>query len=628
MIAWHAIVDASTSSRLALALVHSLWQIGLVAGGLWVLQRVWKRQAVEVAYACYVAALVVSLAIVPITFALLSTQPGDDAREDRRALALTQATSGRAAPPVSPPQDRASGAAAAPPVATQLLAGEDLRRAWLVLAPWITLLYACGVALMLWRIVRGVRSAQRLRVRAALVDDGPLAAALRSLAAAWRLRVVPALAQVEGIAVPQVVGLARPTILLPLAAASGMPAHELEMILAHELAHVRRYDLWVNLVQRLAESLLFFNPFLWHLSRKISALREFCCDELTCRTLSAEPQPRVRYAQALVRVAQLAEQAAASGGKLADVAALAAPGRSPSELRRRVARLLGEPPREPLQLSRGGVLALAAIVVLFLVAPAITISRGPSANASDDAPIHATATSGIRNLSGGLRVEVVAIGAHDPSPELWWGWNGARLANVPFRVQGADLPLADGAMGRAVVFRVHPMTADAAVRHEVRPPSGLAYGEVVDDAGQPASGVFSQTFGLPPTARTFSLRVGVAAGKWNTLADADPIGGMAVGLGASIGVVFSDTFTRGDETIVVVSHSVPDRDTRLVAIGRDGKTHASVLNSQYSAGNANQSQYAFRSLRPADIVRFEFQARDFEWVTFDNLPVYPGDDKP
>ena len=55
------------------------------------------------------------------------------------------------------------------------------------------------------------------------------------------------------------------------------------MILAHELADVRRHDMWVNLLQRLAETVLFFNPPLWYLSRRIASLREYRCDELACR---------------------------------------------------------------------------------------------------------------------------------------------------------------------------------------------------------------------------------------------------------------------------------------------------------------------------------------------------------
>jgi hypothetical protein len=114
--------------------------------------------------------------------------------------------------------------------------------------------------------------------------------------------------------------------------------------------------MWINLVQRLAEAVQFFNPALWYLSRRISTLREYCCDEMTCRAqLASAAEPRVRYATALLRVVELTKPNIAANN---DLASLAASGRSPSEVRRRVARLFGEPLREPLRISRGGVLGL------------------------------------------------------------------------------------------------------------------------------------------------------------------------------------------------------------------------------------------------------------------------------
>ena len=79
------------------------------------------------------------------------------------------------------------------------------------------------------------------------------------------------------------------------------------MILIHELAHVRRHDMWVNLLQRLAEAVLFFNPAAWYLTRRISTLREFCCDEMTCRAMApVHAHSRREYALALLRVVELA----------------------------------------------------------------------------------------------------------------------------------------------------------------------------------------------------------------------------------------------------------------------------------------------------------------------------------
>ena len=65
-----------------------------------------------------------------------------------------------------------------------------------------------------------------------------------------------------------------------MSALAGLPPHQLEAILAHELAHIRRHDYLVNLLQTLVETLLFYHPAVWWLSRRIRAERENCCDDL------------------------------------------------------------------------------------------------------------------------------------------------------------------------------------------------------------------------------------------------------------------------------------------------------------------------------------------------------------
>jgi beta-lactamase regulating signal transducer with metallopeptidase domain len=76
-----------------------------------------------------------------------------------------------------------------------------------------------------------------------------------------------------------VVGWLRPLILLPVTALTGLPSDQLEAILAHELAHIRRYDYLANLVQSVVETLLFYHPAAWWISGRIRAEREHCCDD-------------------------------------------------------------------------------------------------------------------------------------------------------------------------------------------------------------------------------------------------------------------------------------------------------------------------------------------------------------
>ena len=373
------------SGRLCLTLAHSLWQAPLFAILAWGLARCWRKPSVERSYGLYVSALIASLSALLLTFWLVSRQPAPTPIDHlQMPEPIAHSPSTILSIPIDGPTTitsddgkKLSLQVNAKPRPSQLLISADTPnkveplRWWRRLAPWGVLCYCIGVLVMLGRMGIGGWHAQRLSKSATPLEAGPVVDALNRLQCQWGLRIRPLLKQTERVVVPKVVGLLRPTILLPLTAATGLTAEELEMILAHELAHVRRYDMWVNLLQRLAEAVLFLNPAIWWLSRRISTLREYCCDELACRlTADATEQSRILYSSALLRVAELAQ----SQSPVGNVAALSADGRSPSELRRRIARLCGEPLSEPLQPSRGGLLTVLALAILLSIGPIVKSS--------------------------------------------------------------------------------------------------------------------------------------------------------------------------------------------------------------------------------------------------------------
>ncbi len=117
--------------------------------------------------------------------------------------------------------------------------------------------------------------------------------------------------------VPTVIGWLKPTVLLPMSALAGLSPLQVEAILAHELAHVRRHDYFVNLLQTLLETLLFYHPAVWWVSGQVRVERENCCDDLAV-SLCGDP---VVYASALADLEELRGPAsrlvmAASGGVL------------------------------------------------------------------------------------------------------------------------------------------------------------------------------------------------------------------------------------------------------------------------------------------------------------------------
>jgi hypothetical protein len=135
--------------------------------------------------------------------------------------------------------------------------------------------------------------------------------------------------------VPTMLGAFKPLILLPLAAATAMPLEALEALLAHELAHIRRHDYLVNLLQSVTETLLFYHPAVWWISAQIRQEREHCCDDLAI----ALTGNRLQYAKALASM----ESMRTSPRRFPPQLSLAARG---AALLPRIRRLLGQaPPR-------------------------------------------------------------------------------------------------------------------------------------------------------------------------------------------------------------------------------------------------------------------------------------------
>ena len=103
------------------------------------------------------------------------------------------------------------------------------------------------------------------------------------------------------VQVPCVIGWMKPVVLLPLRVFTGLNDDQLEMIIIHELAHIRRVDCLINYLQVAAETLLYFNPAVWWVSKQIRTERELCCDDLAVQ-ISGN---KLLYAKALVNLEEM-----------------------------------------------------------------------------------------------------------------------------------------------------------------------------------------------------------------------------------------------------------------------------------------------------------------------------------
>jgi len=252
-----------TTHALGWALVDSLWQNALAAAGLAALLAIIPVRAARTRYAVAIVTLALMLALPAATAVRLSEM-------SPWTSDVVTATSAVAPGPTGPgPQ-----AVATTPTPAAIRAAIE------PVLPWVVLAWFGGVVALSLRLASGGLMTRQLgRVGTSSVPDACVEAVAR-LAARLRIsRPVRVLGSAV-VQVPAVIGWLRPMILLPASALTGLTPLQLDALLAHELAHVRRYDYVVNLLQSVVETLLFYHPAAWWVSQQVREEREHCCDDL------------------------------------------------------------------------------------------------------------------------------------------------------------------------------------------------------------------------------------------------------------------------------------------------------------------------------------------------------------
>lgn len=191
----------------------------------------------------------------------------------------------------------------------------------------------------LWHLV-GYSLLLRMRRVGVRPVSEPLRAALDSVLARLQVRRPVAIAESVLVRVPIVVGWLRPLVLLPIGMTSGLSWKQVESILAHEVTHIRRRDVLVNLVQAMVETVFFYHPVTWWISNRIRTERELCCDDAAVAVSGSQ----FAYAQALLQVARCS-----SDPRLA-VALTGA--RRQTETVKRIKRLIGQSHSDGLRPAR------------------------------------------------------------------------------------------------------------------------------------------------------------------------------------------------------------------------------------------------------------------------------------
>ena len=355
--------------NLGWTLVHFLWQGAIVGAVVAILLAAMRGRTASARYMVGIAALFVMGLGPVITMAalMLNPAPGPTERLSSPSPHVVESPSVAAAESsyvVTTPVETTETAGTIEQ--TALVATPSLSESVTSFTPWIAIIWFVGAALLSIRLLLSWFQVVRITRLGLKPVDQDIQRLFDVLCERLGLRCVVGVFESTLVAVPATVGWLKPVVLLPATAITGLTREQLVAVLAHELAHVRRYDYVVNLCQGVIETLLFYHPAIWLLSRYIRRERENCCDDVAIG-LTGEP---VDYARALTQLAEFPPvpklATAANGG----------------ELKARVRRLLGRPSAAGSNPPRTA--GLVCLIALVLVSVAITTSAAPIGEQSEE----------------------------------------------------------------------------------------------------------------------------------------------------------------------------------------------------------------------------------------------------
>ena len=354
MTAFEPLLEYPLTQAIGSALLHFVWQGALIACLTALALSALRRSAADVRYIVASIGLALMLTL-PVVTAVQRYRAAPGTTTAATASAALRAPTGHStaistAPAVEGISPQALQAAVPVTSIEGPIAVWSFSRVLIPLrADMVAGLFAIwllGVIVLSMRLLTGWLWVQRMRTHAIQPAREGWQRMAERLTRKLHLYRAVTLLESATVDVPTVVGWLKPVVLLPAGALGGLAPMQVEAILAHELAHIRRHDYVVNLLQTLVETLLFYHPGVWWVSHRIRVERENCCDDLAV-SLCGDP---VSYAHALAdletfRASRFA--LAATGGSLLE----------------RVRRLVGAPPSH----AGRGPAWLAGIAALTLV---------------------------------------------------------------------------------------------------------------------------------------------------------------------------------------------------------------------------------------------------------------------
>lgn len=304
-----ALLASSAVKILGWALLHSLWQGIILATLLKAVLNIWKKASANARYHISCVTLLLML-VLPVLTALRGNSETFIVSSGNNELQTTKQKKRAITAPGTVAQNTVFETSLSNNLRLQQRVEESL--------PWLSFIWLIGFLVSSLKLLNVWRDTHRLKLnrnQPALNQQE----SLKRLCSQLLISKPVVLLESSLVKVPMVIGWLKPVILIPASCLTGLTKQQFELILAHELAHIRRHDYLVNLFQTIVETILFYHPAVRWVSNRILIERENACDDLAV-SIGADATV---YARALIELERLRKVTAsfamrADGGSLTD----------------------------------------------------------------------------------------------------------------------------------------------------------------------------------------------------------------------------------------------------------------------------------------------------------------------
>ena len=521
--------------------------------------------------------------------------------------------------------------AAARPVVTTAPAKAPVRvRSVVAWRTWVFLAWCMGVLVLGVCLIRRFRYVRRL-VRESAPAPGPFQDILARCARKLGLHRCPELRLSGEAPGPVVCGLLSPVVLMPTTLGGSVSEQRLRTVLVHELAHLKRADLWVNFVQTLLLVAYFYHPLLWLVNAIVRRLREQAVDETVLVALDAEAKG---YSTTLIDLAEMTFARPIVGLRLIGIA------ESRKALEGRIRHMMTRPKPRTARVGWWGLLAVMAIGAALL-----PMARAQSQQADEELrtgpglEVSATPVEFKVLLPEGVTVELVGL-CQDPTTQgqPWWRPDGTTM----------DEPEIERRPNRSWQYPVLGYLLRFSGSDTISYTATAYVGDLIVGPGGPIGPDGQAVVYRGENERhTRSLRghvdieVDVAGGQWATYDD-----GLASMMGGDLDrsrlLLYPPVFilpggahiilsglrpnpkTRGPKTLIEATSTAVDMNIQLECTAADGSVHTSL--SRHMGAFKPLTQYTFGFPVPMqEIKRIALKYRPYYRVTFKNVSLRPGE---